>query len=205
MACSHTTGCDLYVQFAADPSIQVWKSHYCDSDSNSKRCARFQLSLQGKVVPMSLLPNGRQIEAALSDEERGLHALFNAIQKNRLPMVKAFLKTKVTTGKVVNSEGITPVMYAASLGRIEIMKFFLDHGCNPHHRSRKGETALEFAAKSGHDECVELLRTYMSKVAPPTEELAVVTPMYEETQESKRSALMARIMGFLRGNKPEAA
>ena len=147
MACSHASSCELYVQFAADPSIQLWKTHYCDSDY--KRCARYALALQGKAVPLTLLPNGKQIETAMSDEDRGLHALFNAIQKDRMHMVKAFVKTKVTSSKVANTEGVTPVMYAASLGRTDIMRFFLEHGCNPHHRSNKGETALELAAGAG--------------------------------------------------------
>ena len=201
MACSHTSSCELYVQFAADPSIQLWKTHYCDADF--KRCARYNLSVQGKAVPLSLLPNGKQIETSLSDEERGLHALFNAIQKNRLPMVKAFVKTKVTTSKVINAEGITPVMYAASLGRSEIMNFFLEHGCNPHHRSNKGETALEFAANAGHQDCVEILRKYMRKVPPPTERPE--SGMDSATvEEAPRGAIMGRILGFLRGHKPES-
>jgi hypothetical protein len=201
MACSHTSSCELYVQFAADPSIQLWKTHYCDADF--KRCARYKLSTQGKAVPLSLLPNGKQIETALSDEERGLHALFNAIQKNRLQMVQAFVKTKLTTSKVTNAEGVTPVMYAASLGRAEIMKFFLDHGCNPHHRSKKGETALEFAANAGHQDCVELLRSYMRRV-PPAAEQQAVSAEDATAEEVPRGAILGRILGFLRGNKPES-
>lgn len=201
MACSHTTSCELYVQFAADPSIQLWKTHYCDSDY--KRCARYALSLQGKAVPLTLLPNGKQIATAMSDEDRGLHALFNAIQKNRLPMVKAFMKTKVTTSKVANSDGVTPVMYAASLGRTEIMRFFLENGCNPHHRSNKGQTALEVAAGAGHQDCVDILREFMAKVPPPSEAETVV--MESNDPAPSRGALMGRILGFLRGHKPEAA
>lgn len=200
MACSHTTSCELYVQFAADPSIQLWKTHYCDSDY--KRCARYALSLQGKAVPLTLLPNGKQIHTAVSDEERGLHALFNAIQKNRLPMVKAFLKTKLTNSKVVNSEGVTPVMYAASLGRVEIMTFMLENGCNPHHRSKKGQSALEMAASAGHQECVAILRDYMTRVPPSPidDEIGVIESREDEVP---RGALMGRILGFLRGHKPE--
>jgi len=202
MACSHASTCDLYVQFAADPSIKVWKTHFCDSDF--KRCARFELSLQGKPVPLTLLPNGKQINTAMSDEDRGLHALFNAIQKDRIHMVKAFMKTKVTTGKVVNAEGFTPAMYAASLGRTEIMKAILDQGCNPHHRSNKGETALELAAAAGHQDCVAILRDYMSRVAPPAEESDTQVAEHEKGSQH-RNALMGRILGFLRGHKPEAA
>jgi len=198
MTCSHTTSCELYVQFAADPSIQLWKTHYCDSDY--KRCARFALSLQGKAVPLTLLPNGKQIETTMSDEDRGMHALFNAILKNRLPMVKAFMKTKVTTNKVANSDGVTPVMYAAILGRTEIMQFFLENGCNPHYRNKKGQTALELAAGEGHQDCVDILRDFMAKVQPPTEE-----PETMESKDTRRGPLMGRILGFLRGHKPEAA
>ena len=199
MACSHASSCELYVQFAADPSIQLWKTHYCDSDY--KRCARYALSLQGKAVPLTLLPNGKQIETAMSDEDRGLHALFNAIQKDRMHMVKAFVKTKVTSSKVANTEGVTPVMYAASLGRTDIMRFFLEHGCNPHHRSNKGETALELAAGAGHQDCVEILRDFMKKVPPPNNEAAAMENAGDNA--APRGALMGRILGFLRGHKPE--
>jgi len=200
MACSHTQSCELYVQFAADPSIKLWKAHYCDSDY--KRCARFLLSLQGKSVPITLLPNGRSINVSVSDEDRGLHALFNAIQKNRLPMVKTFMKTKFTDTKLANAEGVTPVMYAASLGRAEIMQLLLDNGCNPHHRNRKGQTALELAAAAGHQQCVEILRNAMQKIPQPTQE--AVTKVLEEGETAPRGAMMSRILGFLRGNKPEA-
>lgn len=199
MTCSHAATCELYVQFAADPSIKLWKTHYCDSDF--KRCARFALSLQGKVVPLTLLPNGKEIEIVMSEEDRGLHALFNAIQKNRMQMVKAFMKTKVTSSKVTNTEGITPVMYAASLGRTEIMQYFLEQGCNPHHRNNKGETALELAAAAGHQDCVDILRNFMRKIPPPNEHADGLEEIVDKS--TPRGALMGRILGFLRGHKPE--
>lgn len=199
MTCSHATNCELYVQFAADPSITLWKQHYCDTEY--KRCARYALSVQGSPVPLTLLPNGKEIEAVMSEADRGLHALFNAIQKDRMHMIKAFMKTKVTSSKVTNSEGVTPVMFAASLGRTEIMRFFLENGCNPHYRNNKGKTALELAAIAGHQDCVDILRDYMLRVMPPEEE------QHDPLQASAgrtRGALMGRIMGFLRGHKPEA-
>lgn len=197
MACTHSSKCELYVQFAADPSIQLWKQHYCMS--NYKRCARYNLSLQGVSVPLSLLPNGKTISLDMSEDDRGLHALFNAIQKNRLSMVKAFLKTKTSTSKVANSEGVTPVMYAASLGHQEIMQFFLEHGCNPHHRNKKGETALDLAASAGHAGCVAMLKSYMRQVAPP----AMNESINDEANSEKSRSLMGRVLGFLRGSKPE--
>ena len=198
MTCSHASNCELYVQFAADPSITLWKTHFCDS--NFKRCARYALAVQGRPVPLTLLPNGKEIEVAMSDADRGLHALFNAIQKDRMHMIKAFMKTKVTSSKVTNSEGVTPVMYAASLGRTEIMRFFLENGCNPHYRNNKGQTALELAAAAGHQDCVAILRDFMLKVLPPNEDQEAMAA----SSGKERGALLGRIMGFLRGHKPEA-
>lgn len=198
MACTHSSKCELYVQFAADPSIQLWKQHYCMS--NYKRCARYSLSLQGVSVPLSLLPNGKTISLDMSEDDRGLHALFNAIQKNRLSMVKAFVKTKTTTSKVANSEGITPVMYAAGLGHQEIMQYFLEHGCNPHHRNKKGETALDVALAAGHTGCASILKSYMRQVPPPD---VSETVLGESVNAEKSRSLMGRVMGFLRGSKPE--
>ena len=198
MTCSHASNCELYVQFAADPSITLWKTHFCDS--NFKRCARYALAVQGRPVPLTLLPNGKEIEVAMSDADRGLHALFNAIQKDRMHMIKAFMKTKVTSSKVTNSEGVTPVMYAASLGRTEIMRFFLENGCNPHYRNNKGQTALELAAAAGHQDCVAILRDFMLKVLPPNEDQEAMAA----SGGKERGALLGRIMGFLRGHKPEA-
>ncbi|MBI1422366.1 MAG: hypothetical protein GC149_02790 [Gammaproteobacteria bacterium] len=141
------------------------------------------------------------IETAMSDEDRALHALFNAIQKGRMHMVKAFMKTKVTTNKVANTDGITPVMYAASLGQTEILRFFLDNGCSPHHRSNKGETAVEIAAHAGHQDCVTVLKEYMRKMPAPNESASKTEPA--EANAAPRGALMGRILGFLRGHKPE--
>jgi hypothetical protein len=185
------------VQFAADPSIQLWKEHYCDSDF--ERCVRYQKSLQGQVVPLNLLPNGKEIAVATDDHSRGIHALFNAIQKNRLPMIKAFLKTKMSSEKVENAEGVTPLMYAASLGHYDIVKFFLENGCNPHHKNQRGETALMIAEKTQQSDCAEIIRSYMSK----TKAYAEDEP--EVTEKASHSTVLGRVLGFLRGSSPEIA
>jgi len=185
------------VQFAADPSIELWKTHYCDGDY--KRCVRYERSLKGQVVPLNLLPNGKEIVIATDDYSRGIHALFNAIQKNRLPMVKAFLKTKMSSEKVVNAEGITPLMYAAGLGHYDIVKFFLEHDCNPHHKNRKGERAVEMAEQAGHKKCAEILQRYMNKTS------AVEEVENHEVVAETKVGVMSRVLGFLRGSSPEIA
>lgn len=196
MACSHTTNCELYVQFAADPSIEVWRNHFCNS--NYKKCARYNLSLTGASVPLNLLPNGKEIAHEVDSVDIGLNTIFNAIQKDRMPMIKALLKTKVSDGIIANSAGITPLMYAASLGRNEIVELFLQHGCNPHHQCNKGQTALDYAQQDGHNECAAILSTYMSKVAPIKEAKTAAVKQHKES-------LFGRLFGFLRRSHHQQA
>lgn len=59
MPCQHATTCPLFPRL--NHSLVGWKTAFCDSDEASKGCARFQLSLTGKPVPLGLLPNGKVV------------------------------------------------------------------------------------------------------------------------------------------------
>jgi len=56
VGCSHTAGCPLFPLLKA--SLQGWRDYYCDSEDQWRGCARYQVSLTGERVPISLLPNG---------------------------------------------------------------------------------------------------------------------------------------------------
>jgi hypothetical protein len=202
MPCTHSSSCELYVQFAADPLIKVWKENYCES--GFENCARYQLSLKGAPVPITLLPNGKEILDNQRQNDVSINAVFNAIQKNRLPMIKAILKAKENDDKIANSEGITPAMYAASLGRKEILGYFLEHGCNPHHTCKKGMNALDYASNSKQDECVALLQTYMEKIAPPKAE-ANEKASFANQDSQEKASLFGKIFGLLKGKHKHAA
>jgi len=159
MSCSHSTSCELFPLLAMEPALKLWKSHFCDGDH--EKCARYQLALSGKAVPLTLLPNGKQL-APRSKDEINASALFNAIQKQRVPMVRSILKTTVDPKHAVTSDGTTPVMAAAAVGNIEILGMVLDQGCNPFSKNKAGETALDIAVRSGHAECEAMLRDRMS-------------------------------------------
>ena len=58
MGCSHATACPLFPLLKS--SLQGWRDHYCDSEDRWLECARYQMSLTGERVPISLLPNGHQ-------------------------------------------------------------------------------------------------------------------------------------------------
>lgn len=154
MACSHTQHCELFAQFALNPALQVWQSHYCEADHS--RCARYQLSLKGQAVPLNLLPNGKRIEAPRSSSAYGAAALFNAILKERVHMVDSLLRTGVDIN-VRGSEGMTPLMAAATVGNTDILALLLDHGADPSMQSAQGETAMDIAQRYGHQGFAERL------------------------------------------------
>lgn len=60
MACSHSAGCPLFPLLNA--SLDGWRRCYCDSDDGWRGCARYQQSLRGQYVPLSLLPNGHDAQ-----------------------------------------------------------------------------------------------------------------------------------------------
>ncbi len=58
-SCSHTPECPLFSVFTMNSALSVWRTNYCAADF--ARCARYQLSLQGRPVPVNLLPNGKSL------------------------------------------------------------------------------------------------------------------------------------------------
>lgn len=154
MACSHVQTCELFVQFALNPALDIWKQNYCEGDFNT--CRRFQKSKTGRQIPLTLLPNGAIIELSGNDESCGSAAIFNAIIKDRLHMVRSLTKIGCdVNGK--NIDGQTPLMAAAQYGRTEIVRFLLDKGADAHAKDAYGQTAVDVASKQGHQIVVELI------------------------------------------------
>ena len=158
------------------------------------------MSLKGMSIPLDMLPNGKRIATDLNSADVGLNTLFNAIQKDRLPMVQAILRVKVINEDLANSAGIGPSMFAASLGRKELLEFFLAKGCNPHKKCNEGKTALDYAVENGHTECAELIKVYMNKTQAP-----VPVTSEEEIVGNNSPSLFGRLFGFLRGANKKAA
>ncbi|WP_300010879.1 hypothetical protein [Pseudonocardia sp.] len=68
MACSHTAACPLFPLL--NSSLEGWRRCYCDSADGWRGCARYQQSLRGQYVPLSLLPNGHDahhLQSAAAD------------------------------------------------------------------------------------------------------------------------------------------
>ena len=161
MSCSHSSSCPLFAQFAMEPALAIWKKHFCDGEYTN--CARYQKGLKGEVVPITLLPNGKMIENKVkSKEEIGGTALFNAILKNRTPMVKSMLSSKMASVNVTANDGSTPLMVAASVGNVEIIEYLLSVGCNPFKTNNDGYDALIVAQKKNFPDCEKVIKEFMN-------------------------------------------
>ncbi len=160
MTCSHSADCPLFAQFAMEPALDVWKQHYCEGDYS--KCARYQLSLKGEAIPLTLMPNGKMIEQKVkSKEELAGTALFNAILKGRASMVKSMFATNVASAEIRTADGSTPLMAAASVGNLEIVNLLLEFGCNPFNTNKAGLNALKVAESKNFTDCADAIRNFM--------------------------------------------
>lgn len=200
MTCSHAESCDLYVQFAMEPSLKLWKQHFCESQF--ERCARFKVALSGRPVPLGLLPNGKELQAAArSQDEINATALFNAILKGRVGMVKSFARTRSPSTHISSSDGTTPLMTAASVGNLEILQILLESGCCPHVRNNAGQSALDIARAAGHADCAALLQEYLAKTPAPSA-ASGAGPGPAGDVGANNGGGMSEVLGFLRRFNP---
>jgi Ankyrin repeats (many copies) len=156
MSCSHVTDCKLFAQFAMNPALELWKMHYCEG--KHKSCVRYRMSNAGQPVPMTLLPNGRMVQAERSSEEVGATTLFNAVLKNRKHMIGVLIRAGVDVN-VLNIEGMTPLMAAASNNLNEMAKLLLEHGADPLIVDAAGETAYDIALRMEHTSAATVLQS----------------------------------------------
>lgn len=59
--CPHVGGCELFPMFSRRGFLRVWQINYCENDYT--KCERYKLSLAGKSVPQTMLPNGQTMQA----------------------------------------------------------------------------------------------------------------------------------------------
>lgn len=163
MACDQSSSCGLFPLMAMDPALILWKKHFCDSVFSS--CARYQCSLKSQVVPLTLLPNGKHL-APRSRDEINVAALFNAIEKGCVPIIKSMIKTGVAKIAAQTSRGLSPLMVAARVGNAEIVALMLNHGYNPWRKNPDGDTALDLATIAGHEACMDILLRKMKTTNP---------------------------------------
>jgi hypothetical protein len=201
MTCSHNTSCPLFAQFAMEPSLKVWQQHYCEGEY--KKCVRFQNSLQGKPVPITLLPNGKVLQQKTRNkEELAGTALFNAIYKGRVPMVRSMISTKISSAELIGPDGMTPLMAAASTGNVQMVNLFLEFGCNPFNKRNDGKRAVDVANEDGHTDCAMAIESYMNGHPELEAKANTVSKPSEASNESDDKETMSEVVGLLRKLNP---
>lgn len=86
----------------------------------------------------------------------GNSPLCNAILKGDLAAVKKF----VEYGADVNEEsnGLTPLMFAARYNKVDILKYLLEKGADKKIKDERGYTALKYAENSNSLEAIAYLK-----------------------------------------------
>ena len=201
MTCSHNTTCPLFAQFAMEPSLKVWQQHYCEGEY--KKCVRFQSSLQGKPVPITLLPNGKVLQQKTRNkEELAGTALFNAIYKGRVSMVRSMISTKISSAQIIGPDGMTPLMAAASTGNLQMVNLFLEFGCNPFNKRTDGKSAVDVANEESHTDCAMAIESYMKSHPELAGKANTVSKSSEVSNESKDKETMNEVVSLLRKLNP---
>ncbi len=62
MACSHIESCELFPELTTNSALKVWQTFYCSGDYS--KCERYKKALEGKAIPITMLPNGKVLDTA---------------------------------------------------------------------------------------------------------------------------------------------
>jgi hypothetical protein len=158
MACSHISSCELFVQFALNPALEIWKRAYCSGDYSG--CVRYTTAKKGQLVPLSLLPNGKKIQINRSQDELATTALFNCIEKDRIRMAGSLIKTVGVDINACNVEGTTALMAAVEIGSVEMIKLLLGFNPDTTMTNIHGKTAHDLAVESNDPARIKLLAIF---------------------------------------------
>lgn len=92
--------------------------------------------------------------------QRSLHnPLFELIDKNKFDEILEVVRNDESMVTATNSDGITPMYYAAMQGKFQVCEFLSRHGANVNDRDRNGRTAMHIAAIYGRTSLYHSLMT----------------------------------------------
>ena len=83
--------------------------------------------------------------------------IFNAITAGDLEKVKIIIQADVSQLEITQEYNATPLMFAATEGKLEIAKYLIKKGANVNYLRPVGFSSLKIAATFGHLEIVKLL------------------------------------------------
>jgi ankyrin repeat protein len=128
-------------------------------------------------------------------DRNGLDLLSTAIsQKKPSALVKALLNEHQCSTRVHDSNGWTPLHYAAKYDEIESMKLLLDAGADAYARNgshMKGRTPLHIASLNDSVDAIKLLLEYSVDIH--IRDLENSTPLHTSVYFNKRDATLALV------------
>jgi Skp family chaperone for outer membrane proteins len=110
-----------------------------------------------KQVVQYLLDNGATVDHA---DTNGRTALMYAATLQAPDTVAALIDAGAKVNRQDDEEGFTPLMFAAGEGNVEVIRRLLDAGADPTITDTDGDTALDFAQRSDHDQALKLLKQH---------------------------------------------
>ncbi|KAM3207144.1 hypothetical protein ACQJBY_062388 [Aegilops geniculata] len=105
----------------------------------------------------------RKVDLRGAKDAKGDTVLHFAACKGSLEICKFLVEESGLDVDSASKTGETPMVYAALAGKVQVMRYLLDHGADPAVRDDNGSTPLHYAAEEGHHEAVRLL---LSKGVP---------------------------------------
>ncbi len=90
-------------------------------------------------------------------DDEGVSIFDISITYGNIEMVKYIIDKGVDVNKTNRRSRFTPLMCAASYGRVEIAKLLLEHGANKDSVEEKGFSATDFARKMNKKSVLEVL------------------------------------------------
>lgn len=108
----------------------------------------------GFIVQKSHFTETKSVEASTVVDRN----FFRAAYSGQTEVVRTYIENGVDPN-AINDDGIemTALMYAASNGKVEVIKYLLTHGADINRRKKSGATALMLAANSNNEDAVNIL------------------------------------------------
>ncbi|XP_047050229.1 ankyrin-1-like [Lolium rigidum] len=99
----------------------------------------------------------KRVDLRRAKDAEGQTALHFAAGNGHLDMCKFLVEESGLDVNSARKTGETPMFYAALGGKVQVMRYLLDHGADPAMPQERGSTPLHNAAEEGHLEAVRLL------------------------------------------------
>tara|TARA_R110000787_G_scaffold70646_15_gene157111 strand:- start:5021 stop:5470 length:450 start_codon:yes stop_codon:yes gene_type:complete len=115
-------------------------------------CASLLTAVNANTTKKAILTN--TLEYSINLE---VNSFCKLIQMGELQAVEALIENGQNLNEV--SSGLTPLMFAARHNRVSILKALIKNGAKLKVKSRKGETALDWAKKSNAKEAYKILES----------------------------------------------